>query len=70
MAGLMRREPHREAGDVFSRLDPMFDEWVRMMPFRPVLFAHCGVARHSVAIRPILGAAQLGTTNRSCHSSL
>jgi hypothetical protein len=35
MAGLMRREPHGEAADVFSRFDRLFDEWVRMMPFRP-----------------------------------
>ena len=34
MAGLTRREPHEEAADVFSRLDRMFEEWVRMMPFR------------------------------------
>jgi len=34
MAGLMRREPHGEAADVFSRFDRLFDEWVRMMPFR------------------------------------
>ena len=38
MAGLRRREPHGEAADVFSRLDRLFDEWVRMMPFRPVAF--------------------------------
>jgi HSP20 family protein len=36
MAGLMRREPQGEAADVFSRFDRLFDEWVRMMPFRPV----------------------------------
>ena len=40
MAGLMRREPHGEAGDVFSRLDRMFDEWARMMPFRAVPVPH------------------------------
>ena len=34
MAGLIRREPHGEAADVFSRFDRLFDEWVRMMPFR------------------------------------
>ena len=38
MAGLTRREPHGEATDVFSRFDRMFDEWARMMPFRPMLF--------------------------------
>ena len=38
MAGLTRREPHGEAADVFSRFDRMFDEWARMMPFRPMLF--------------------------------
>ncbi len=38
MAGLMRREPHREAADVFSRFDRLFDEWTRMMPFRPLAF--------------------------------
>jgi HSP20 family protein len=38
MAGLMRREPHGESADVFSRFDRLFDEWVRMMPFRPLAF--------------------------------
>jgi HSP20 family protein len=38
MAGLMRREPHGEAADVFGRLDWLFDEWMRMMPFRPMAF--------------------------------
>ena len=38
MAGLTRREPHGEATDVFSRFDRMFEEWARMMPFRPVPF--------------------------------
>jgi HSP20 family protein len=33
MAGLMRREPHEEAVDVFGRFGRLFDEWVRMMPF-------------------------------------
>jgi hypothetical protein len=36
MAGLMRREPHGQAADVFGRLDRLFDEQVRMMPFRPM----------------------------------
>ena len=40
MPGLMRREPRGEAADVFSRFDRMFDEWVRMMPFRPFTFPH------------------------------
>ena len=40
MAGLMRREPHGQAADVFSRFDRLFDEWVRMMPFRPMAFRH------------------------------
>jgi HSP20 family protein len=38
MAGLTRRESHGEAADVFSRFDRMFEEWARMMPFRPMLF--------------------------------
>jgi HSP20 family protein len=38
MAGLMRREPHGEAADVFGRFDRMFEEWARMMPFRPMAF--------------------------------
>jgi HSP20 family protein len=38
MAGLIRREPHGEAADVFSRLDRLFDERARMMPVRPVTF--------------------------------
>jgi hypothetical protein len=36
MAGLMRREPHVEAADIFGRFDKMFEEWARMMPFRPI----------------------------------
>lgn len=38
MAGLARREPRGEAADVFSRFDRMFEEWARMMPFRPMAF--------------------------------
>ena len=38
MPGLERREPHGEAADVFSRFDRMFEEWARMMPFRPMVF--------------------------------
>jgi HSP20 family protein len=36
MAGLMKREPRegKETADVFSRFDQLFDEWVRMLPFR------------------------------------
>jgi HSP20 family protein len=40
MAGLMRRESHGEVADVFGRFDRLFDEWMRMMPFRPVPFSH------------------------------
>jgi HSP20 family protein len=40
MPGLSRREPHEEAANVFSRFDRMFEEWARMMPFRPVPFPH------------------------------
>jgi len=38
MAGLMRREPREEAADVFGRFDRMFEEWARMLPFRPMAF--------------------------------
>jgi HSP20 family protein len=38
MPGLMRREPRGEAADVFSRFDRLFEEWARMMPFRPMPF--------------------------------
>jgi HSP20 family protein len=38
MAGLMRREPREEAADVFGRFDRLFEEWARMMPFRPMAF--------------------------------
>lgn len=38
MTGLARREPRGEAADVFSRFDRMFEEWARMMPFRPTAF--------------------------------
>ena len=42
MPGLMKREPREprepreETADVFGRFDRMFEEWARMMPFRPV----------------------------------
>ena len=38
MAGLMKREPRAEAADIFSRFDRLFEEWARMMPFRPMAF--------------------------------
>jgi HSP20 family protein len=38
MAGLMRREPRGEAADVFGRFDKLFEEWARMLPFRPMAF--------------------------------
>jgi HSP20 family protein len=38
MAGLMRREPRGEAAETSSRLDRLFDEWTRMMPFRSMAF--------------------------------
>ena len=38
MAGLMRREPREEAADIFGRLDKLFEEWARMLPFRPMAF--------------------------------
>ena len=38
MPGLKKREPREETGDVFSRFDRMFEEWARMMPFRPMAF--------------------------------
>jgi HSP20 family protein len=38
MAGLTKREPHGEAGDMFARFDRMFEEWTRIMPFRAVAF--------------------------------
>jgi HSP20 family protein len=38
MTGLARREPRGEAADIFSRFDRMFEEWARMMPFRPMAF--------------------------------
>ncbi len=34
MSGLIRREPRGETGDIFGRLDRMFEEWTRMVPFR------------------------------------
>lgn len=37
MPGLMKREPHEEAADVFNRFDRLFDEWTRTV-FRPVPF--------------------------------
>ena len=38
MPGLMRREPHGEVADVFSRFDHLFAEWARTMPFRAMPF--------------------------------
>ena len=38
MAGLMRREPRGDVGELFSRFDHMFDEWMRLMPLRTVPF--------------------------------
>jgi len=38
MAGLMRREPREEAADVIGRFDRLFEEWARMLPFRPMAF--------------------------------
>lgn len=38
MPGLARREPRGEAGDIFGRFDRMFEEWARMMQFRPMPF--------------------------------
>lgn len=40
MAGLMRRESLEGAGDGLGRFERMFDEWMRMMPFRPMAFPH------------------------------
>ena len=40
MAGLMRRESQGETTDVFGRFDRLFDEWMRMMPFRSMPFSH------------------------------
>jgi HSP20 family protein len=40
MAGLMRREPQKEAADILRRLDRLFDEWMRMIPLRPMTFPH------------------------------
>jgi len=40
MPGLMRREPRGEAADVFSRFDRLFEEWARLMSFRPISFPH------------------------------
>jgi HSP20 family protein len=38
MVGLTRRELREEATDVFGRFDRLFDEWMRMMPFLPLVF--------------------------------
>jgi HSP20 family protein len=40
MPGVARHELRGAAGDVFSHFDRIFDEWARMMPFRPVPFPH------------------------------
>ena len=38
MTGLTRHGSLGEAADVFGRFDRLFDEWMRMLPFRPMLF--------------------------------
>jgi len=38
MPGLMKRELRGEAADIFGRFDRLFDEWVRMTPFRSAQF--------------------------------
>lgn len=50
MAGLMKREPHGEAADVFSRFDRMFEEWARMMPFRPMVFSRVREAEELIRV--------------------
>jgi HSP20 family protein len=40
MADVTRRKPHGEAADVYSHFDRMFEEWARMIPFRPIMFPH------------------------------
>jgi len=53
MAGLTRREPHGEAADVFSRFDRMFEEWARMMPFRPMLFPRWREAEELIRVEEL-----------------
>jgi HSP20 family protein len=50
MAGLMRREPHGEAADVFGRFDRLLEEWMRMLPLRPVLFSHAREAEELMRV--------------------
>ncbi len=38
MAGLMRREPRAEAGEYYSPIDRLFDQWARMMPLAALPF--------------------------------
>jgi HSP20 family protein len=40
MTGLIRHESLEEGAEGYGRLDRLFDEWMRMMPFRPILFPH------------------------------
>jgi HSP20 family protein len=39
MAGLKKREPHRDAADAPGRLNRVFEGWVKAMPFRMMPFA-------------------------------
>ena len=50
MAGVTKREPRGEAGDVFTRFDRMFEEWTRMMPFRAVAFPHWREAEELIRV--------------------
>ena len=38
MAGLMRREPREEAAGISGRYGKLFEEWARMLSFRPMAF--------------------------------
>jgi HSP20 family protein len=55
MAGLMRREPHEKAADVFSHFDRMFEEWARMMPFRAMAFPRWREAEELIRVEEFQG---------------
>ncbi len=59
MAGLMRREPRGEAAETPGRFDRLFDEWTRMMPFRPMAFPLVG-RRDLIRVEEYRGGRRAG----------
>lgn len=52
MAGLLKREPREvERVDMFDRFDRMFEDWMRVLPFRrPALFGRDGFGEDLIRV--------------------